>query len=541
VDSDIAKVEKGENAPESTNLGSISAALKQHHVPAAASEAQYREAGCMQGTRVKLLNDVLALLKSHTSPHIVWIAGMAGTGKTSIALTLCRMLWLDESVFLGGSFFCSRSAGSVERTDVKRIIPTLATLLARQHPWFTTCLARQISETPDVAHWSVRSQIEHLIERPLAELARATYTGHIVFVIDALDECNNHSLLGELINSIADFKCKLPVKFLLTSRPEMHIRTTPISDPVLSSILRLHMVDPGQVTADIRLYIGTKLVQASKTATWCSVNDVDALVTLSGGLFIFASTVLKYVLNRGNDAGRRERLRKATTAITHSAVAMNPLDRMYELVITEASQSDQVDTEELERMRMLLACVLTARAPLSVQALADLTASSPDTLRGSLERLHSLVYLPEDDIEPGVRALHASFGDYMLERASDHIRLAPSLGHDLLADGCLRRMCWSDLRFNISRSRSSYKPNTKFQPESISLSLIYACLHWAHHIDAASTRSAFDDMVGGIFRRKLLFWLEILSITGNVGIASGLLRIAGSAVSSSFRCAQGSS
>ena len=495
----------------------------------------------MPGTRVKFLDDVLALLKSHALPHIVWIAGMAGTGKTSIAITLCSMIWMDSTVYLGGTFFCSRSAGSVERTDVKRIVPTLVTLLARQLPVFGSSLAKQLSKSPDVAHWTVRNQVDRLIVQPLNELARDTCAGQIVFVIDALDECNNPSLLSELIDSIADFKSKLPVKFLLTSRPEMHIRTTPIGDPVLSSILRLHTVDQEQVTADIRLYISTKLAQASKTARWYSAYDVEALVSRSGGLFIFASTALKYVLNRGDDAGRRERLEKATTAFAHSTVATNPLDRMYELVINEASRSDQVDTDELEGMRKILACVLTARASLSIQALADLTGFSPDTLRGSLERLHSLIHLPVDDTEPGLRTLHASFGDYILGRAAENIRLAPSLGHDLLAEGCLRRMGWNDLRLNIFGSLSSYEPNAEFQPNSISLSLMYACLHWAHHINAASTRSAFDKMVEGTFRRKFLFWLEVLSVTGKMGSASGLLRIAGSAVSSSFSCAGDSS
>jgi len=269
-----------------------------------------------------------------------------------------------------------------------------------------------------------------------------------------------------------------------------------------------------------------------KTMPWCFDNEVETLVALSGGLFIFASTVLKYIFNRGDESGRCKRLQKATSAVVHSTIATKPLDQIYELVITEASQSDQVDADELEEMKQVLACVLTARASLSVQALADLIGSSSNTVRGSLERLHSLVHLPDDDVEPGVRTLHASFGDYMLGRAASHIRLDPSLGHDLLAGGCLRRMGWSDLRFNISRSRSSSEPNGEFQSDSISLSLIYACLHWSHHIDAASMRSAFDEMVGGTFRRKFLFWLEVLSITGKVGIASGLLRVASSAVSS---------
>ena len=160
---------------------------------------------------MKLLGDVLALLKSHALPHIVWIAGMAGTGKTSIAITLCSMIWNDQTIYLGGTFFCSRSAGSVERTDVKRIVPTLATLLARQFPTFASSLTKQLSETPDVAHWSVRSQVDRLLMRPLEALA--TYTGQIVFVIDALDECNNPSLLAELIDYIATSKASCRSSF----------------------------------------------------------------------------------------------------------------------------------------------------------------------------------------------------------------------------------------------------------------------------------------------------------------------------------------
>jgi len=107
--------------------------LGQHHLPGATFEAQLASAGCMLGTRVQFLKQVLALLAARTGPHIAWIAGMAGTGKTSIALTLCRLLRADTTMFLG-SFFCSRSTGTVERTDVQRIVPTLAMILARQFP-----------------------------------------------------------------------------------------------------------------------------------------------------------------------------------------------------------------------------------------------------------------------------------------------------------------------------------------------------------------------------------------------------------------------
>jgi len=152
-----------------------------------------------------------------------------------------------------------------------------------------------------------------------------------------------------------------------------------------------------------------------------------------------------------------------------------------------------------------------------------------------LSDLHAIVHVPDDDSERGLRTVHASFGDYLYSRAASSIRISASLGHDILARGCLRRFAQDDLCFNVSQSQSSFKPNSRDVSGRIALSLIYACLQWAHHIDSASNRSEFDEDVGQVFRPKFLFWLEVLSITGKVGLASGLLRIAASAVSGSTR------
>ena len=457
---------------------------------------------------------------------------MAGTGKTSIALTLCQLLWYDATVYLGGSFFCSRSTGTVERTDVQRIVPTLATVLARQLPEYASALATQLAKQPDIAHWSVRSQIEHLLTLPLAELGRCE--GQMAFVIDALDECSDQKKLVELIDTLADFKSTVPVKFLLTSRPEMHIRRTPISDPDLSSILQLHTIDPTQVSFDLRLYIGESLAKGSDSTTWYTLHDVEALVQRSGGLFIFASTVLKYILDRLNDDGRRERLRKVTTAVSCGTASTAALDQVYELVLAEASRLDKVDADELKDTKFVLACILTARASLSVQALADLTDFKPAKLRGALERLPSLVHVPADDTTPGIQTLHASFGDYMFDRAVIRFRITSAFGHDNLTRGCLRRLRQDDLCFNVSRSWSSFEQNPDTTPDWIAPSLLYACFHWAHHLNLASDTCTFDDEIDRTFQQKLLFWLEVLSIMKKLRVAPVLLRIASSVVCISF-------
>jgi len=486
----------------------------------------------MKGTRVGVLSKFIAWVKDDPL-SIFWLAGMAGTGKTSIAVTLCRMLRADPAVCLGGGYFCSRSAGSIARTDVRRILPTLAALLASHSPEFAESLAAELKKDGRLGHKPVADQIGPLLRRPLAILASSFRS--IVFIIDALDECSDERELAELLRLIADFKCNAKVKFILTSRPELHIRGTPISNPDLNTVLQLHTISMEEVKSDIRLYIRGTLEDAAPEATWYAEHDIELLVKLSGGLFIFASTVLKYVLRSDEDDDRQDRLRKATVATNTRTTATSSIDKIYELVLMDASHSDAVDDDELERMKRILACILTARMPLSVDALAGLINLTPSRLRGSLGRLHSLVYIPTDNELPGLRTLHASLGDYLFERGPQHIRIAATLGHDVLAHGCIQRFAQDDLCFNISRSISSFMPNSGITPDRILLSLFYACLHWSHHIDAASDRSAFDEDIERAFRPKFLFWLEVLSILGKLGLASGLLRIAGSAVSPRHR------
>jgi len=484
----------------------------------------------MEGTRVQILNDMKSLLNIRGGAHIVWVAGMAGTGKTSIALTLCRMLANEPDILLGGTFFCSRAAGAVERTEAERIIPTFATLMARSVLDYAEALAEELKDDPDLAHKAIALQLEHLLVKPLESVA--LLDRQIVFVVDALDECSNEERLVELINALANFACSAPVKFLFTSRSEMHIRETAIADKSLSSIVHLHTIDPTLVTADIRLYIQRTFDKVTKTATWYTQDDIDELAVSSGGLFIFASTAIAYILEHKSVPGRVKRLQTVKTQISDSTIATAPLDKMYSLVLMQASDPTAFEPAELDEMRRIIAVILCTRAPLTLNCLAEILGLTPEDLRGALERLHTVIFVPEEDDWGELRTLHASFGDFMFTRAPEHIRVCKGFGHDELARGCLERMSADDLCFNISRGSTSYTANPGINLGEIASSLVYACLHWAYHVDLASVRSSFDEKIYSFLQHKLLFWLELLNATWDVRRASSLLHITASAVCS---------
>jgi len=389
----------------------------------------------MKGTRVQVLSNIASWSKDAQAPQIFWLTGHAGSGKSAIDCTVCSTASEDPDIVLGGSFFCSRSAGSVAQRDVRCIIPTLAQLLARQSPEFSFALAAELARDPDVLHKQIKTQVEQLLQKPLLALKDSRVP--IMFVIDALDECggqlttggslndpDSHSIVSAMLEALVSFSrspIKLPVKFFVISRPETHIRDTPLSDAAFSKVLQLHTVDKEQVTGDIQLCISSQILSTQRLREWFTEDDVGMLARLCDGLFIVATTALRYAFGSGMDrASVRFKTLLNATRDGLSTGAAAPLDRMYALIMTDAVGVDEA-VDDLPTMLQVLAALLAARMTLSVSALADLSGNPKDHLRASLSRLHAVVHVPDNDGEPGLRTLHASFGDYLVERAADKL------------------------------------------------------------------------------------------------------------------------
>ena len=81
-----------------------------------------RGPGCIAGSRVSLLAMLLVWATDPSSPHLFWLSGLAGTGKTAVSKTFCSQL--NNRKLLGASFFCMLKESN--QRDVYLIIPTLA-------------------------------------------------------------------------------------------------------------------------------------------------------------------------------------------------------------------------------------------------------------------------------------------------------------------------------------------------------------------------------------------------------------------------------
>ncbi|KAJ6461661.1 hypothetical protein C8R45DRAFT_1178784, partial [Mycena sanguinolenta] len=351
-------------------------------IDSASIDAQHPE-GCLKGTRVKLLADLQAWSQDPHGPRIFWLDGMAGTGKSAIARSFCRML--QKANQLGGSFFCMR--GNADRSSPKCIIPTLATqLLSRDRAYKSALLAAIEGISPDV---NVQIQVETLLEKPLRN-AHSNNHPTLVLVIDALDGLNRQGTTRDLVRRLVSVVPELAIKLFVTSRPERHIRPQFGTEGDLQCVLRLHEIEDDLVKADISLYLTHHLnsIQAenSLSSTWASPADVEVLAHRAGKLFIYAFTAMEYIRERPRD--RLHNLIRIN--IDTKGPLTKPLDNIYSYILAESMNPDRHESGEIVLTKQILSTVLTVRNPLSVATLGGLLQEPAWRVREMLDRLHAV-------------------------------------------------------------------------------------------------------------------------------------------------------
>lgn len=147
-----------------------------------------------------------------------WLAGLAGSGKSTIAHTVASTL--ASKGRLGGCFFFSRHES--KRNEANSVMPTLAHGIAAFAESIRDALVAVINRNPNVANTPLRRQFLDLIVEPLK-----SYSGEnqIVIIFDALDECATPAMREDFLTILAHDSAQLPpcVRLFVTARPEQDI------------------------------------------------------------------------------------------------------------------------------------------------------------------------------------------------------------------------------------------------------------------------------------------------------------------------------
>ena len=487
--------------------------------------------GCLRGTRVDVLWQIEQWLTDKHDRRVFWLNGLAGTGKSTIAQTFAETSFSDGK--LGASFFCSRDFE--DRSDIRTIFPTLAFQLAYRYAEFRKELLPVVRVNPDIGRESLFNQMEKIIVGPLKAARIPT-----LIIIDALDECKDDESASAILSVLSRYTDQIPeVKFFITGRPEPRIRSgfRLASLRPTTEVFKLQDVERCSVDDDIKLFFRVRLENIAKnrshhdlTENWPGSHEINILCTKAAGLFIYASTVIKFVASPFHLPTERLALIISLPQNTTHEGKLG-IDLLYTQVLEQAFCDTRPDDQELySRFRLVAGAVLLASHPLSRKTLSELVKNcgAPSQISGALRSLHSLLLIPENETDP-VRSFHKSFPDFLTdpERCKDkRFFVDPPAHHIDILFSCLRLM-EEKLRKNICKldgcpTLSEVKDLPARRETYIGSALEYACRFWTKHLakipgngpHVKRVREAIDEF----FTKRLLFWIEVLSLTRNLNI-----------------------
>ena len=481
------------------------------------------EKGCLPGTRKAFLDFIVDWVNSPNSETTLVLFGQAGTGKSSIAHEIARRF--NQMHRLTSSFIFLRKEQS--KLEAYHLFTTLARDLSDRYPSFKAALGKivQGDSSLRVRTRDYPTLFESLILRPLEGLH---IIGPILVVIDALDQSGDTAGRNGLHTFLAKNLCKLPPNFrvLITSRSEDSIRSAFNSAP---SARIKRMKDPqlaAQSHDDILTFLRGLLPS----------NEFDkygvSLARKAEGLFQWAAVAGRFILDPPECFGfSKKECINHLLELTEDHDGQGPLDELYKEVL---------EGYLTHRRSRLLFCsvvgqLIAAFEPLSIRSLTTLRHAlsdddDADSVVTMLRRLGSLFSnVNSRDGTLPIIPLHTSFRDFLInkEKSGDFSVVLPN-SHNGLAHACLSLML-RDLRFNICNIESSYLANKDVQgleariSEHLPPALLYACRFYGAHIGHLGFDTNLFGKLRDFFKTKFLFWLEALSLTGNMCLALPML------------------
>ncbi|KAB5589560.1 Vegetative incompatibility protein HET-E-1 [Ceratobasidium theobromae] len=440
------------------------------------------------------------------APNIYWMTGMLGAGNLKVSLAWAFCETLKKQKRLGASFFCTHTIA--ECRDVGQIIPTIAYQLACYSLPFQLAVCRMLGSDPNISTWTISTQFERLLRDPILKVKDAI-PENLVVVVDALEECSDWNC----VRSILEILCcstDLPLKFFVTSQLEPAIWQSVQSQSFEArSGLILHEVEQSLAQADIVLYLAEELEFISPSGT-----QVQKLAELSGSLFIYAATAVRYIRAGEGFGTASGRLSAILEANSESGKEPGGIDKLYTIILTAALEEG---LEDKDLIRLVLWTTLCVREPVSVETLAALGGVSDSSLAlAALQPLHPVIYVSENGYT--VSNFHPSFSDFMFDRTRSSLFFCDQPKHNqFLARRCFELMK-EQLRFNICNLESSFVRDKDVEDlddrikQFISPALSYACRFWSDHLQHVTGSAELFSYIGEFLSDRLLFWMEVMNL-----------------------------
>ncbi|KAI5120740.1 hypothetical protein M0805_006446, partial [Coniferiporia weirii] len=289
--------------------------------------------GCLEGTRISVLEQIRDWGASNTGSGLFWLHGVAGSGKSAIANSVARMFEGQQSLL--GCFFCKKD--DPECRVPMNVIPTLAMHFSKWHQMYRSMVASVIQgrDGPKLTQ-SLQWQFELLFKVPLNSLSATSAVlppRPLIIVIDALDECgdlaDSRSELARFLVKMASLEAVPWLKVFVTSRTMPELQGV-FQEGALCQTFNLNTeVNNEQVQDDMLRYTRHCATKFSLTEA-----EIKQLSTMAAGLFIWTSTVFNFI----NDHKMKHRALREILSLKGGQKTV--LDQLYTKVIQSAIEKE---------------------------------------------------------------------------------------------------------------------------------------------------------------------------------------------------------
>ncbi|KAF9440861.1 hypothetical protein P691DRAFT_715442 [Macrolepiota fuliginosa MF-IS2] len=477
------------------------------------SSARDPPPSCHPGTRHDFIDTITSwgLGASQHTESMLWMYGPAGVGKSAIAQTCSEHL--AEKNKLGAALFFSHSVGLHKRDDPHRLFPSLAYQIATKSKPFGDILDKRIQDDPTLVTKSMKEQFQELLVKPLSQLGAdaAGVVDGLVVAIDGLDECGKGPEMHcDIIKIVATSvrNQTTPFRWAFFSRPETHIVGSFTTHDIRSLLYHLKIQVSRKIDNEITLYLtdGLREIQLRNGLpdSWLSERGIGVLVNLSGGLFIYAATVIRFVGSH-ESLGPVDQLRAVIALArdnkrTDLVHPLSELDLFYTLIMR------CVPSGILLRIQAILLLTFFTKETdflalmgrlrwKSTRWIANIIGISEPQFRNACGSLHSVLEL---DSTQEIKFYHASFMEFLRDpnRSGEFCMYSrlDSLRLELLQ------------RLNKVHSRRIGSPGKPIHinitwpiPESSNLTfyrllvdMSFSLCHWGHPLDSLTSEALFN-------------------------------------------------
>lgn len=491
---------------------------------------------CLPGTRVEILERINAWIRTASpSEKVLWIRGMAGRGKSTIASTVAHH-WKYQAA---SAIFHFRRGQN--ETD-KRLVCALARQLGCSTlvPEVKEAILRSIREKPDIGQGLLREQFQTLFMRSLSSLQNSSVP--VLLVIDALDECQDVEYAVNFVKLINQYLPSLPVnvKFLLTTRPHA---------PLIRALepRQWHAEDLDTMTGvdnDIAAFLRDGFSRIRKEydleEDWPTRDNITAITRMSQDLFQWARTAITH-MREGSPEDRLQELLDLPSAC-------HGMDELYLQILSKAFGKAKANHARGEIFLHLLGTLIVAPYPVSLETLAYLFGDHPtirDKSRENVIRylqlevlvdLGSLIHVPRDATDP-IQLVHTSVRDLLVDRGrcgGGRYFMDIASNHQSLASRCLHLMN-DNLKTNICNLSDLSKANSDVGIQElvqcyVPRGLQYCCRSWPIHLTEGTVGQevhGFGALHAGfkhLTEKKLLGWVEVMSLIGETEVSARIAR-----------------